>query len=146
MVAELARIPTPAILVVEDDATIRDIVRLLLEEEGYQVQTAANGIEGLAALRAAPAPLVVLLDWFMPEMTGEQLLQVIAADATLAHWHAYIIMSATATDRLRLGRFPPHLVTARIHKPFDIDLLLALVKETKQRLHAAALRVAPPPV
>jgi CheY-like chemotaxis protein len=144
MVAEPARIPTPAILVVEDDATIRDIVRILLEEEGYQVQTATNGVEGLAALRAAQASLVVLLDWFMPEMTGEQLLQVVVADATLAHWHAYIVMSAASTDRLRLGRFPPHLVTARIHKPFDIDVLLHRVKETAQQLHARAPRAATP--
>ena len=144
MVAEPARIPTPAILVVEDDAAIRDIVRILLEEEGYHVQTAANGVEGLAALRAAQAPLVVLLDWLMPEMSGEHLLQVVVADAALAHRHTCIVMSAASTNRLHLDRFPPHLVTAHIHKPFDIDMLLHRVTETAQHLHARAPRAATP--
>lgn len=146
MVAEPARIPTPIILVVEDDAHIRDIVCLFLEEAGYQVQTAANGVEGLAALRAAQAPLVVLLDWFMPKMTGEHLLQVVVADAALAYRHAYIVMSAASTGRLQLDQFPPHLVTAHIHKPFDIDMLLNLITETAQHLHARAPRAATPTV
>ena len=48
------------VLMVDDPADIREILRELLEEEGSTVSEASNGVEGLAALRALPARSVVL--------------------------------------------------------------------------------------
>lgn len=135
----------PTVLVVDDDDTICDTVRFILEEEGYCVQTAAHGGAALEVLRASPAPMVALLDWFMPDMTGERLLYIVAAERALAQRHAYIIMSATTTDRLHLDAFPPQLIAARVHKPFDIDTLLNAVKHAKQRLHASVRHATVPP-
>lgn len=72
------------VLVVDDDEAIRDVVRELLEDDGYQVATAENGLEALDYLRRHPAPSAVLVDMMMPVMDGWQLMQRMKADAKLA--------------------------------------------------------------
>jgi CheY-like chemotaxis protein len=62
-------LPRKHILVVDDDPQSRVGLRLLLECEGYEVITATNGVEALAAA-AAHAPDVVVSDVQMPEMDG----------------------------------------------------------------------------
>jgi DNA-binding response OmpR family regulator len=62
------------VLVVDDDADIRGLLRELLERQGYQVTEASNGRDGLRALYASP-PDVVLLDVSMPELDGWQTLE-----------------------------------------------------------------------
>ena len=56
-------------LVVDDDAGIRNFLRMLLELEGYEVATAGNGIDALEAQRQDPAA-IVLTDIFMPDAEG----------------------------------------------------------------------------
>lgn len=61
------------ILVVDDDADIRDSLREVLEDEGYDVACVANGREALDHLKTtSPAPCVILLDLMMPIMDGWQ--------------------------------------------------------------------------
>jgi DNA-binding response OmpR family regulator len=62
------------VLVVDDDADIRGLLRELLERQGYLVTEAANGRDGLRALYASP-PDVVLLDVSMPELDGWETLE-----------------------------------------------------------------------
>ena len=70
------------ILVVEDSPTQAERVRLLLEGEGYQVETAANGREGLQRIQSAPPDLIVS-DVVMPEMDGFALCRAVKSfDAT----------------------------------------------------------------
>jgi DNA-binding response OmpR family regulator len=57
------------ILVVDDDPDILDAVTMILESQGYQVVTARDGIEGLAALKAEQ-PDLMILDLMMPKMDG----------------------------------------------------------------------------
>ena len=57
------------ILVVDDEDDIRDVLRITLEGEGYEVSEASNGEEGFKAI-LAHAPDLVLLDYKMPRMTG----------------------------------------------------------------------------
>ncbi len=58
-----------SILIIDDDALIRRMLRRILEEEGYEVLEAANGTEGLNLNRRAPADLVIT-DILMPEKEG----------------------------------------------------------------------------
>jgi CheY-like chemotaxis protein len=63
------------ILVVDDDPDIRDSLREVLEDEGYDVSCVGNGQEALDHLKAAsPRPCVILLDLMMPVMDGWQFL------------------------------------------------------------------------
>src|SRR5947209_16860309 len=69
-IAKGETLPMPqTILIVDDDEAIRQTLAELLEEEGYQVATAADGLEALAQVVAAP-PALILLDISMPRMDG----------------------------------------------------------------------------
>lgn len=64
---------TTKIAIIEDDQAISQMYRFKFEAEGYDVQTAENGILGLK-LAEAFKPDIILLDLMMPEMTGDQML------------------------------------------------------------------------
>jgi excisionase family DNA binding protein len=65
---------TPVILIVDDDARIREFVRVNLEMDGYSVREAANADEGLAVLDEEP-PDLILLDVMMPGVDGWEMLR-----------------------------------------------------------------------
>ena len=60
-----------SILVVDDEAAIRESLRMVLEFEGYRVEEARNGLEALQKVRERP-PHAILLDLRMPEMDGAE--------------------------------------------------------------------------
>ena len=61
----------PRILVVDDDADIRDMLNFKLAKAGYEVHTEEDGETGLAAARELE-PDLILLDWMMPRLTGPE--------------------------------------------------------------------------
>lgn len=65
----------PIILIIEDDATTRDMLRSKLELAGYIVLEASNGKTGLARALSLPRPNVILLDLIMPDMNGLAVLE-----------------------------------------------------------------------
>ena len=109
------------VLVVDDDADIRQTVGMVLEEEGYEVQVAADGAAALALLRAGPPPALILLDLMMPVMNGWQFREAQTADETLA---AIPVVVISADNRLREAcPFGDNY----LRKPVDIDALLSIV-------------------
>lgn len=73
------------VLVVDDDAAIRETMTAILADEGYAVVAAANGAEALDRLRASGArPCVILLDLMMPVMNGNQFFSEQQRDPELA--------------------------------------------------------------
>jgi excisionase family DNA binding protein len=66
----------PPVLVVDDDAGMRELVRIQLEREGYAVQEAASAAEGLAAIESR-TPELILLDVMMPHVDGWEMLRQI---------------------------------------------------------------------
>ena len=64
----------PAVLLVDDDDRMRELVRIELEREGYDVQEAASADEGLAAIKARK-PELILLDVMMPHVDGWEMLR-----------------------------------------------------------------------
>src|ERR1700719_3031252 len=64
----------PTVLVVEDDAIVRQACAMMLEENGFQVETAVDGIDGLRKFRENK-PDVVLTDIIMPEKEGISLIR-----------------------------------------------------------------------
>jgi CheY-like chemotaxis protein len=65
----------PTILVVEDDADIRELMSIALERSGFSVILAADGAEALDQLYKGPEPGLILLDLMMPRMDGEQFMK-----------------------------------------------------------------------
>ena len=72
------------ILVVDDEPDIRDILRILLEGEGFEVEEANNGREALEKIQKRP-PDLVITDYVMPEMDGEELCRKIKKDILIRH-------------------------------------------------------------
>ena len=70
MTRDVIAAPRGTVMVVDDDADIRDVLVTVLEDAGFRVVTAANGLEALARLQEGPLPSVVLLDLMMPVMDG----------------------------------------------------------------------------
>lgn len=68
------------ILIVEDDGNIRELLRLYLEREGYEITEAANGEEGVTQWRKIN-PDMILLDVMMPIMDGWQVCKIIRAES-----------------------------------------------------------------
>jgi signal transduction histidine kinase/CheY-like chemotaxis protein len=73
---------TNRVLVIDDDATVRDLMRRYLSREGFDVVTAAGGREGLEFARELH-PSVITLDVFMPDLDGWSVLQALKQDADL---------------------------------------------------------------
>ena len=128
------------ILIVDDEAAIRDMLRGLLEEEGYTVGEAVDGADGLASIRDSSYPLIVLLDYKMPRMNGAELLQAVLANPQLASRHTFIFLTAN------LVMFSPELLQLVstvaipvIEKPFSIKLLLMEINRATGRLQASPI-------
>jgi adenylate cyclase len=84
----------PSILVVEDDADSREMLRVILSKAGCEVSLAGNGIEALARMGEAK-PDLVLLDLMMPEMDGFEYLSVVRENDA---WRDVPIVVVTARD------------------------------------------------
>ena len=134
---------TARILVVDDEADIRELVQEILTEEGYEVESAANAAEARAAC-ARQAPDLVLLDIWMPDTDGISLLrewqqtQSITAPVVMMSGHGTV---ETAVEATRLG------AVDYVEKPLSLAKLLRTVQraldEGKRRQHAARTLIPP---
>ena len=89
------------ILVVDDSITVREVERQLLEQRGYDVDVAVDGLEAWNALRAGNYDLL-LSDVDMPRMTGIELVRAVRADARLRELPVMIVSyKDREEDRLR---------------------------------------------
>ena len=131
---------TPAkVLIIEDDESIRESIRFILQDEDYETLEAPNAIEGHTMLLAAEEPLVVLLDYRLPVMDGCDLLGIVAQDARLRDRHVFVMMSASPKQtREDCGEELEDLEVPVLGKPFEIDELVEAVHEAQLRLHPAA--------
>ena len=87
-------LPKPHILVVDDEADVREVIQLNLEREGYEVVTAADGQSALDRLRSEPFDAAIL-DVMMPGMDGLALCRAIRQDSRLS---ALPVLLLTARD------------------------------------------------
>ncbi len=83
---------TPLVLVIEDDADARELLRGHVEELGYRVETAASGAQGLRMAHEL-RPHLITLDLMMPGMDGWELLKRLAASPQIAHIPVIIVSS-----------------------------------------------------
>ncbi len=128
------------VLIVDDDASIRDSLEFALHNAGYAIVEVGDGEDALDVLRATPYHAVVLLDLMMPGMNGQSVLDTVQHDPQLAHRHAWIAMSA---DHDALQCIPQEqreaLALKTLKKPFAVDDILSAVAQQAARLPAARL-------
>jgi two-component system, chemotaxis family, chemotaxis protein CheY len=112
------------VVVVDDDVDIREILADMLVYEGFDVATAANGLEALKLLQtAALEPSLILLDLMMPVMDGYGFLEQRSSDPRLASIPIAIITAGHGVDSDRLGDGVPI-----VPKPFDVGRLLGIIR------------------
>ena len=115
------------VLVIEDNADLREYLRLALESQDYQVLTAAHGQEAIGYLNGHHVDAVVT-DLFMPEMDG---IEVIAAvRKKFPDVRVIAISGKPGVDYLGVARELG--VAATLRKPFEVEQLLAALKGTPQ--------------
>jgi len=128
-----------SILVVDDQAPVRDNIKLALEETGYQVLTAGDGLEALDVLQSQPVDLI-LTDISMPRMNGYQLFERIRENP---QWIKipFIFLTARVLDSdIRYGKELG--VDDYLAKPFQLEDLLAAVEGKLRRARQWAQRPA----
>ena len=121
------------VLVVEDEARIREIVHLYLDRGGFDVIEAADGRAGLAAFDADPPDLVVV-DLLLPGLTGEALVRAIrdVSDVPI------IVASAKRGDEDRIGALREG-ADDYVTKPFNPVELVERVRAVLRRTHPASV-------
>jgi two-component system, sensor histidine kinase and response regulator len=107
-----------AILVVDDEEDVRESLREVLEDEGYEVSVAADGQRGLAGMRRV-RPCAVILDIIMPVMSGTEMYAAMQGDPELAN--IPVIISTSDPTRAPSG-------VLIMKKPVDLPRLLAAVE------------------
>jgi two-component system chemotaxis response regulator CheY len=122
------------VLIVDDDQAIREVLREALEEAGYTVSEAPNGLDGLTALRAAPGSCVVLLDQVMPYLNGLGVLRALQTEPEVARRHAFLLLTARSRLSLPVLGEQPAFFLSQMRKPFDIDQLLERVDQAARWL------------
>jgi two-component system, chemotaxis family, chemotaxis protein CheY len=116
------------ILVVDDTATIREMISAMLRPRGYRVSAAANGREGLARLRAVAEQHLILVDIVMPVLDGIGFWSGLQADPDLLAAGHHVVFMSTA-QRLAMPDIPPSV--GQLVKPFTADQLLNAVRNTE---------------
>jgi DNA-binding response OmpR family regulator len=120
MTADAAR--AAPVLVAEDDAQLREIIRQVLEDEGFRVDTAADGRRATAQL-VRRRPALVVLDWGLPRLDGAGVSAVLRA----THGDAVPLVLVTADGR-SVEKAAAVGAVDFLEKPFDLDELVALVR------------------
>jgi CheY-like chemotaxis protein len=110
------------ILVVEDDASILQVTRAILEYGGYMVVTADNGQEAFDYLEQGNLPDMVLSDVMMPVMDGAELCRRIQASPAYDSLPIVLASAARSAHSLEECRY-----SAFLAKPFDATELLTLM-------------------
>jgi CheY-like chemotaxis protein len=127
------------VLIVEDDADIRETLQETLEDEGHIVRTAPDGAAAIAQARVA-RPEVALVDIGLPGMTGYDLARTLRAEFGAAIYLAAMTGYGLPVDRERAHEagFDVHLT-----KPVDVEKLGQLVRQVPERPRIERANEAP---
>lgn len=127
------------ILIIEDQATMRRNVALMLELEGYQTSTAENGRAGIEVARQE-RPDLILCDVMMPELDGYAVVQTLREDAAFADTPFIFLTAKSDRNDVRIGM--NFGADDYLTKPVVRDDLLATVQTRLARAEALQQRLA----
>lgn len=120
------------ILVIEDEASIRDVLRAFLEDAGYTVFATGDGLEGVSRFRET-APDLVLLDLMLPGLDGFSVCKLLRRESTVP-----IVMLTALDDEDNQVKGFDALADDYITKPFSMPVVI-------KRIQAVLRRTAPEP-
>src|SRR6266576_6904732 len=126
---------TTPVLVIDDEESIVDLIKLGLKYEGFEVVAASDGEEGIAAAQRTN-PIFIILDWMLPDMDGLEVCRRLRSNPTT---HDIPILLLTAKDEV--GSRVEGLNTGAddyLTKPFSFEELVARIRAILRRLHHGA--------
>ncbi|HUP60559.1 MAG TPA: response regulator [Thermoanaerobaculia bacterium] len=110
--------PKPKVLLVEDNADVRRLYAIGLNQRGFEVKLAANGAEAIDRV-ASERPDHILLDWLMPLMDGSEVIKRIGVDNGSSEIDIIVVSGEPAPPAL-----PPRIRTW-LTKPLTVDELVS---------------------
>jgi two-component system chemotaxis response regulator CheY len=110
-------------LLVDDSATVRSVLRTMLEEDGVQVVEAQDGAEGLERLRSDPSIGLVFLDVNMPGLSGLAMLRLLRADHGLDALPVVLLTGSSPADPHEARELG---VVGCLQKPVRVDAIIRL--------------------
>lgn len=116
------------ILVIEDEPSLRKLIKTNFAASGYEVVTASDGEEGLN-LAKEERPDLILLDIRMPGMSGWDVLIALKTNPKVKKVPV-IIMTASAPEESEQYKMRSMRAAGYLVKPFGVDVMLSKVKET----------------
>lgn len=122
----------PAVLIIDDDPGIRELLRTLTERLGCTAVTACNGFEAIQKLQDECFDLL-LLDLMMPLMNGYDVVDQLKAMETPLP--AVIVVTAGHEDARSLERLDGRVVSSIVRKPFDIGAVSDFIQVTASAVH-----------
>jgi CheY-like chemotaxis protein len=111
-----------SVLIVEDDKDVAQIIKDVVEAQGYRAVAVTNGRDALGVLEAE-RPALMLVDLFMPVMTGVELLKIVKRSPQLAGIPR-VIMTAANDQMIGVREDVPVL-----YKPVDFEALTRLLQQ-----------------
>jgi len=124
------------ILVVDDDAGTRSLLRLIFETGGHAVVEAAHGKAALDIIRPGPLPDVVVTDLIMPVLNGVELIERLHSEPRSA-LIPIVVVSANSNAAATLET--SGLVAAVVRKPFDVYALMDCIGNVATNLATSAV-------
>lgn len=122
------------VLMVDDDEDIREVVSVILGQEGHEVELAEDGTAALKRLREGGLPSVILLDLMMPGMDGEAFMNALKGDPLTARIPV-VIMSGHKSARRAAAELG---AAGCLVKPVDLSDLLATLDRAARAKEARA--------
>ncbi|HLA68114.1 MAG TPA: response regulator, partial [Bacteroidota bacterium] len=119
------------VLLADDSQITRDLYRILLQRNGYQVELAKDGAEALLMLRSSSFDAVITDDQ-MPAMDGSEFLRAAKNDERLYHV-PFILMSGHATDEARSKAMKFGAAAYLVKGGFEKEQLLVILKEAIEK-------------
>lgn len=113
-----------SLLVVDDDADVRNALKDALLDENYDVEVASDGLKALDHLRERPAPSAIILDLMMPRGDGIFLLQQMKRDPRIADIPVVILTAERNVER----RLASSAVKCVLSKPVELATLVSAIK------------------
>lgn len=114
-------VPNKRTLVVDDSRVIRSIVGRTLVELGFQIEEAANGAEALLLLQKGALPIMIMIDWNMPEMSGMEMVRAVRANPAWSDVKLIMITSENEAERVQEALEAG--ADEYIMKPFSKDMI-----------------------
>jgi len=122
--------PRRKILILDDDLTLLDLTRLILEKNGYEVDTVSDGVQGIKKILAGDY-LVILCDMVMPNLAGDMF--YLAVERVKPHLcKRFLFMTGHGGDR-KIDEFIRKVRGLILWKPFQSHVLLESIKAVEQK-------------